>query len=196
MSAEPHFFATPEEFRAWLEEHHADATEVLVGFYKKSSGKPTMTWSESVDEALCFGWIDGVRRSIDDESYTIRFTPRRPRSTWSAVNIERAKQLTRLGRMTPAGLEAFEARPDDASMVYSYEQRHAAALAAGHEREFRANEAAWEFFQKQPPSYRKAAIWWVVSAKKEETRRKRLATLIGDSAEGRRVAPLTPPSKR
>ena len=193
---EPQFFATPEEFRAWLEEHHADEPELLVGFYKKSSGKPSMTWSESVDEALCFGWIDGVRRSLDDESYTIRFTPRRPRSTWSAVNIQRAKELARLGRMTPAGVKAFEARRDDASAIYSYEQRHAATLDPEHEREFRANTQAWEFFQRQPPSYRKAAIWWVVGAKKEETRRKRLATLIGDSAEGRRVAPLTPPSKR
>ena len=193
---EPQFFATPAEFRAWLEEHHADEPELLVGFYKKSSGKPSMTWSESVDEALCFGWIDGVRRSVDDERYTIRFTPRRPRSTWSAVNIERAKELARLGRMRPAGVKAFEARRDDASAIYSYEQRHAATLDPEHEREFRANTQAWEFFQRQPPSYRKAAIWWVVGAKKEETRRKRLATLIGDSAEGRRVAPLTPPSKR
>ena len=193
---EPTFFATAEEFRAWLEEHHANERELLVGFYKKGSGAPSITWSEAVDEALCFGWIDGVRRSLDAESYTIRFTPRQPRSTWSAVNIERAKELARLGRMTPAGLKAFEARTDDRSAIYAYEQRHAAALDAEHERQFRASEQAWEFFDAQPPSYRKAAIWWVVSAKKDETKAKRLATLIEDSEAGRRVAPLTPPQSR
>ena len=193
---EPTFFATAEEFRAWLEEHHANERELLVGFYKKGSGAPSITWSEAVDEALCFGWIDGVRRSLDAESYTIRFTPRQPRSTWSAVNIERAKELARLGRITPAGLKAFEARTDDRSAIYAYEQRHAAALDPEHERQFRANEQAWEFFDAQPPSYRKAAIWWVVSAKKDETKAKRLATLIEDSEAGRRVAPLTPPQSR
>ena len=193
---EPTFFATAEEFRAWLEEHHANERELLVGFYKKGSGAPSITWSEAVDEALCFGWIDGVRRSLDAESYTIRFTPRQPRSTWSAVNIERAKELARLGRMTPAGLKAFEARTDDRSAIYAYEQRHAAVLDPEHERQFRANQQAWDFFEAQPPSYRKAAIWWIVSAQKGETKAKRLATLIEDSAAGRRVAPLTPPQSR
>ena len=195
-SQQPRFFATPKEFRGWLDEHHSDERELLVGFYKKGSGKPSITWPEAVDEALCFGWIDGVRRSVDDESYSVRFTPRKPRSTWSAVNIARAKELKRLGRMTPAGLDAFEARTDDQSAIYAYEQRHAATLDPEHERELRANEQAWNFFQSQPPSYRKAAVWWIVSAKKDETRRKRLATLIDDSAAGRRIAPLTPPAKR
>ena len=192
----PQFFATPGDFRAWLEAHHAEERELLVGFYKKGSGKPSITWSEAVDEALCFGWIDGVRRGIDAESYTIRFTPRQRRSTWSAVNIARAKELADLGRMTPAGLKAFEARTDDRSAIYSYEQRHAATLDPEHEKQFRANEQAWEFFEAQPPSYRKAAAWWIASAKKDETKRKRLATLIEDSAAGRRVPPLTPPAKR
>ena len=195
-SQQPRFFATPEEFRAWLEENHADARELLVGFYKKRFGKPSMTWSEAVDEALCFGGIDGVRRRLDAESYMIRFTPREPRSTWSAVNIERAKELARLGRMTPAGLKAFEARTDDRSAIYAYEQRHAAKLDPEQERQFRANQPAWEFFETQPPSYRKAAIWWVVSAEKDGTKAKPLATLIEDSAAGRRVASLTPPQSR
>jgi uncharacterized protein YdeI (YjbR/CyaY-like superfamily) len=194
-TVQPHFFATPEDFRAWLEAHHADTPELLVGFHKKGSGMPSITWSEAVDEALCFGWIDGIRRSLDPDSYSIRFTPRRPRSTWSAVNIGRARELARLGRMRPAGLDAFEARADDRSAIYSYEQRHAATLEPEHEQQFRANEKAWEFFQAQPPSYRKAAVWWVVSAKKDETRRKRLATLIDDSAHGRRIHQLSRPAK-
>ena len=193
---QPTFFATSGEFRAWLPEHPADARELLVGFYKKGSGKPSITWPEAVDEALCFGWIDGVRRSIDDDSYSIRFTPRRARSTWSAVNIRRAQELEREGRMHPAGLAAFAARRDDESAVYSYEQRHEAALDDEQLREFRANEPAWAFFESQPRSYRKAAVWWIVSAKKEETKRRRLATLIEDSARGRRVPPLTPPGER
>jgi uncharacterized protein YdeI (YjbR/CyaY-like superfamily) len=156
----PTFFATQSEFRAWLEENHDTSRELWVGFYKKSSGKPSITWPESVDEALCFGWIDGVRRSIDDERYTNRFTPRKPRSTWSAVNIKRAKELVELGRMRPAGLEAFEARTDDRSAIYSYEQRHKATLDDDFERQFRANEQAWESFLARPPSYRKAAVYW------------------------------------
>jgi uncharacterized protein YdeI (YjbR/CyaY-like superfamily) len=193
---EPTFFAVPADFRAWLEENHERESELLVGFYKKATGRPSITWPEAVDEALCFGWIDGIRRSLGDESYTIRFTPRKPRSTWSAVNIERAKELVAKGRMRPAGLAAFEARSDDRSAIYSYEQRHEARLAPGEEREFRANERAWEFFQGQPPSYRKPALWWVVSAKREETRARRLRTLIDDSASGRRLRRLTPPARR
>ena len=192
----PTFFATPEEFRAWLEAHHADERELLVGFHKKATGRPCMTWPESVDEALCFGWIDGVRRSLGDESYTIRFTPRKPRSTWSAVNIRRAGELIADGRMRPAGLAAFEARTDDRSAIYAYEQRHAAKLEPDEERELRANALAWKYFQSRPPSYRKTAIWWVVSAKRDETRRKRLRTLIDDSAAGRTLRQLTPPAKR
>ena len=193
---EPVFFATPAEFRDWLARHHEDVPELLVGFHKKASGKPSVTWPEAVDEALCFGWIDGVRRSLGEESYTIRFTPRRPRSTWSAVNIERAQELQVEGRMAPAGLRAFEARREDRSAIYAYEQRRAPKLAPEQEREFRANAAAWEYFRSQPPGYRKTAIWWVVSAKRDETKRKRLGTLIDDSAAGRTLRQLTPPGKR
>ena len=135
---QPTFFATPAEFRAWLERHHADRRELLVGFYKKSSGRPSITWPESVDEALCFGWIDGVRRSLGEEAYTIRFSPRQARSTWSAVNVRRARELIAEGRMTPAGLAAFEARGDDRTAIYSYEQRRAATLDADQEQRFRA----------------------------------------------------------
>ncbi len=185
------FFATPEALRSWLEEHHATSNELWVGYYKKGSGRPSITWPESVDEALCFGWIDGVRKSIDDISYTIRFTPRKPRSIWSAVNIGRVAELIRLGRMHPAGQKAFEARSEEKSAIYSYEQKDAAKLEDADEQVFRANEAAWSFFQSQAAWYQRAAIWWVVSAKKEETRRKRLATLIEDSAQGRTVRQLT-----
>ena len=191
---EPRFFATAAELRAWLEAHHADETELLVGYYKKGSGRPSITWPESVDEALCFGWIDGIRRRIDDESYSIRFTPRRARSIWSAVNIKRAGELIAEGRMTPAGLAAFEARSDDRSAIYSYEQRHHAALDDEQERRFRANAAAWEWFQSRPPSWRRTAVYWVTSAKKPETRERRLATLIEDAAAGRMPRALTPPA--
>jgi uncharacterized protein YdeI (YjbR/CyaY-like superfamily) len=188
----PTFFTTPEDFRAWLEEHHDDARELLVGFHKKATGRPCITWPESVDEALSFGWIDGVRKSLGDDAYTIRFTPRKPRSTWSAVNIRRARQLIAERRMRPAGLAAFEARTDARSAIYAYEQRGNARLEPSEEQEFRANAAAWEYFQSRPPGYRKTAIWWVVSAKREETRRRRLRTLIEDSAQGRTIRQLTP----
>jgi uncharacterized protein YdeI (YjbR/CyaY-like superfamily) len=187
----PSFFTTPAEFRAWLEENHERAAELWVGFHKKATGRPSITWPEAVDEALCFGWIDAIRRSLGDESYMIRFTRRKPRSTWSAVNIARAKELIAEGRMRPAGLAAFEARSDDRSAIYSYEQRHAAKLPPDQEREFRANQRAWEFFQAQPPWYRKTALWWVVSAKREETRARRLRTLIEDSANGRKLRHLS-----
>jgi uncharacterized protein YdeI (YjbR/CyaY-like superfamily) len=187
--ARPAFFATPAEFRAWLEKHHETAQELLVGFFKTGSGRPSITWPESVDEALCFGWIDGVRRSFDESSYTIRFTPRKARSTWSAVNIKRAEDLIRQGRMRPAGLKAFEGRAGEKSGIYSYEQERA-VLDEADERRFRANKRAWDFFQAQAPWYRRAAIWWVISAKKAETRQKRLATLIEDSAQGRAIAQL------
>jgi uncharacterized protein YdeI (YjbR/CyaY-like superfamily) len=186
----PLFFTTPAEFRAWLEEHAADETEVVVGFYKKATGRPTMTWTEAVREALCFGWIDGIRRSIDAESYSNRFTPRKPGSNWSAVNIRHVEELKRAGRMTPAGLAAFEARAPARTGVYSYEQRYDARLDAAQEQQFRSSPAAWEFFQSQPPGYRQTAIFWVVSAKREETRARRLATLIDDSANGRRIGLL------
>ncbi len=181
------FFATPGELREWLERNHATATEFLVGFYKRGSGKPSITWQELVDEELCFGWIDGVRQGIDEVSYSNRITPRKPRSTWSAINIARAKELIRLGRMHPAGLKAFERRSEERSAIYSYEQRKSARLDPGAERSFRANKKAWAYFQAQAPGYRQTATWWVISAKREETRNKRLATLIADSARGRAI---------
>jgi len=195
MTGSPVFFATPEEFRAWLEENHATARELWVGYTKKGAGRPSITWPESVDEALCYGWIDGIRRSVDDTSYMNRFTPRRPGSNWSAVNIARVAELTAQGRMRPAGLAAFDRRRDETTAVYSYEQRHQAALEEAEEQQLRANPAAWQFFQARPPSYRQAAIRWVISAKKAETRQSRLARLIEDSAQGRTVPPLTRPTK-
>lgn len=185
------FFETPDEFRAWLEANHESEAELLVGFYKKGSGRSSITWPESVAEALCFGWIDGVRRGIDDESYSIRFTPRKPSSNWSQVNIDKVAELTERGRMWPAGAAAFERRSGKRSAIYAYEQRKKAALDPEQEREFRARAAAWTFFQEQPAGYRQTATYWVVTAKREETRRKRLATLIDDSAGGRRLGHLT-----
>jgi uncharacterized protein YdeI (YjbR/CyaY-like superfamily) len=188
---DPTFFPTPADFRAWLARHHRKRTELLVGFHKRGSGKPSITWPESVDAALSFGWIDGVRRSLGEESYTIRFTPRKPRSIWSAVNVRRAKALIEAGLMSEAGLAAFEARSEARSVVYAYEQRESAKLERGQERRLRANAAAWKFFAAQPAWYRRTASWWVISAKRPETREKRLATLIGDSASGRTIKPLT-----
>jgi uncharacterized protein YdeI (YjbR/CyaY-like superfamily) len=193
---EPVFFATAAEFRAWLEANHADRDELLVGFHKKGSGRPSITWPEAVDEALCFGWIDSVRRSIDEDSYTNRFTPRRARSNWSVVNIRRVRELIDEGRMTPTGLAAFERREEKRSGVYSFEQRHAATLDDDQERRFRAAADAWEWFQSRPPGYRRAALHWVMSAKRPETRERRLATLIEDCANGRTVKPLTRPEKK
>jgi uncharacterized protein YdeI (YjbR/CyaY-like superfamily) len=191
----PTFFAKPSAFRSWLNKNHHRAAELLVGFYKVGSGRPSITWPESVDEALCFGWIDGIRRSLDEESYTIRFTPRRPTSTWSAVNIRRARELIDLGRMRTAGLTAFEARTDEKSAAYSYEQRHAGKLEAALERQFRADQKAWKFFQSQPPGYRRTAIHWVISAKLSATRQSRLDTLIRDSRNAQRIAQLRRASK-
>jgi uncharacterized protein YdeI (YjbR/CyaY-like superfamily) len=187
----PTFFATPSVLRIWLEEHHETARELWVGFYKTSSGKPSITWPEAVDQALCFGWIDGVRKGIDDASYTIRFTPRKPRSIWSTVNVKRAQELAHLGLMRPAGLKAFEERDQKKSGLYSYEQRKSIQLDPTYENQFKANKKAWDFFQSKPPSYQQPAIWWVMSAKQEETRLKRLARLIEDSEHGRTIAPLT-----
>jgi uncharacterized protein YdeI (YjbR/CyaY-like superfamily) len=187
---QPVFFASPAEFRAWLEQHHAQAQELLVGYYKVGSGKPSMTWAQSVDEALCFGWIDGLRKRLDDQRYTIRFTPRKPRSTWSAVNVERVAVLTAEGRMRPAGLKAFQARAPDKTGIYAYEQRKTAKLEPGQVRAFKANQSAWAYFQAQPAWYQTAATWWVVSAKKKETQQRRLAQLIADSAAGRSIPAL------
>jgi uncharacterized protein YdeI (YjbR/CyaY-like superfamily) len=187
----PTFFPTPSAFREWLEQHHAEADALLVGYYKKGSGKPSMTWPESVDEALCYGWIDGVRKSIDELSYTIRFTPRRPGSVWSSVNIQRAQVLIEQGKMRPAGVKAYEARKENKSGVYSYEQR-SVDLEEPYQGLLKKNKAAWGFFQTQPASYRKAVSWWIISAKKEETRRKRLEQLQAYSAQGQRLPQLTP----
>lgn len=186
----PTFFRSPSELREWLEKNHATVNELWVGYYKKNSGKPSITWPESVDEALCFGWIDGIRKSIDEISYTIRFSPRKPGSIWSAVNIKRAQDLADQGLMHPAGLQAFQARKENRSGIYSYEQRHD-QLPEEYAEKLRKNKAAWDFFQAQPAWYRKAAGWWVVSAKKEETRLRRLDKLIEDSALGRTIPPLT-----
>jgi uncharacterized protein YdeI (YjbR/CyaY-like superfamily) len=183
----PVFFRTPADFRAWLEEHHADETELWVGFSKKGTGKQSITWPEAVDQALCFGWIDGIRKSVDEESYANRFTPRRPRSNWSAVNIKRVQVLTELGLMRPEGLAVFEQSTDDRSGTYSFEQQGAVELGEEFEGLFRANPVAWDDFQSRPAGYRRTATWWVMSAKKDETRRKRLATLIEDSAQGRPI---------
>lgn len=182
----PTFFKTPAELRKWLEKHHEKEQELLIGFYKKGTGKPSVTWPEVVDECLCFGWIDGIRNSVDDESYTIRVTPRKPRSTWSAVNIKRVDELTKQGRMTANGLAAFEKRTENRSGIYSYEQRPE-TFDPAVEKQFKANKKAWAFFEASPRSYRRAAIWWVISAKKEETKAKRLAELIKLSDEGKPI---------
>jgi uncharacterized protein YdeI (YjbR/CyaY-like superfamily) len=193
---EPTFFATPEAWRAWLEEHHESESELLVGFYRKGSGRASITWPESVDQALCFGWIDGVRRSIDDSSYSIRFTPRKQRSTWSLANVRRVGELSELGLMRPAGVAAFERRSADRTGIYSHERQRAAAFEPEQERAFKADERAWSWFQAQAPTYRRQATHWVISAKKPETRRRRLEELIADSAAGRTIRLLTPAARR
>jgi uncharacterized protein YdeI (YjbR/CyaY-like superfamily) len=188
---ETHFFETPAEFRAWLAENHDTATEVGVIFHSRASGKPTMTWSDAVDQALCFGWIDSVARPLDATSRVQRFSPRRPKSNWSAVNIRKVGELRSRGLMTPAGEVAFAHRQESRSAVYSYENRHLAALDPAREALFRANAAAWEFFMRQPAGYRQTAIYLVMNAKREETRSRRLVKLIADSAAGRRLESLT-----
>jgi uncharacterized protein YdeI (YjbR/CyaY-like superfamily) len=184
---ETRYFKTPAEFRAWLVENQATATEVGVVLHRKASGNPTMTWSEAVDQALCFGWIDSVARRRDETSRVQRFTPRKPRSNWSAVNIAKVATLREQGLMMPAGLAAFARREEARSGVYSYENRHLAALDTEREAAFRANSAAWEFFKAQPPSYRQTCIYQVMNAKREETRSRRLERLMAASAQGRRL---------
>ena len=186
----PKFFKTPADLRDWFDRHHATATELLVGYYKKTSGKASVDWSQSVDEALCVGWIDGVRRSLDDERYTIRFTPRKPSSIWSAINIKKVKALSRKRRMRPAGLKAFASRRENKSGVYSYEQRPD-RLIAPYDAMLKKNKAAAAFFEAQPASYRRAMIWWVISAKQEETRARRAAMLVDLSARGERHPQFT-----
>lgn len=191
----PKFFATPADFRAWLEKHHATKTELVVGFHKKGTGKPSITWPESVDEALSFGWIDGVRHSLGEHAYTIRFTPRRASSIWSAVNVARVAELTKLRRMRPAGLRAFAARTPERTGIYAFERHEAAKLTKAQEKTLRANPKAAAFFDAQPPGYRKTVIHWVVSAKREETRQRRLRLLIADCAAGLRIGPLRRPGQ-
>jgi uncharacterized protein YdeI (YjbR/CyaY-like superfamily) len=191
----PIFFATQEKFRAWLEANHAAAPELIVGFHKVGSGRASITWREAVDQALCFGWIDSIRRGLDETSYTNRFTPRRKGSTWSAVNIKRVEELREAGLMHASGIAVFEAREAARSGIYSYE-RAPAALDDEAEATFRADPAAWDWFESQPPSYRRTAVAWVVDAKRPETRARRLATLIEDSAARRRIGPLRRPGER
>lgn len=181
----PLFFKSPAELRKWFEKQHATADELVVGFHKKRTGKPTLTWPESVAEALCFGWIDGIRRKVDEERYTIRFTPRRPGSRWSAINIKMMAALEAEGRMMPAGRAIFEARKGK-SPGYSY-QRREAAFDASRLKAFQTNTAAWAFFEAQPPGYRRTIAWWVMSAKQEDTRDRRLARLIESSAAKKRI---------
>ncbi|KAB2878150.1 bacteriocin-protection protein [bacterium] len=191
----PVFFSTQPEFRKWLEKKHDKMQELWVGYYKKDSGIPSITWPQSVDEALCFGWIDGIRKSVDEQSYMIRFTPRRPKSNWSAVNIKRVKELTKMGLMQPSGIAAFGRRDEKNSEIYSFE-RKAGKLNKKYETLFRKNKNAWAFFRMQPPSYQKPATWWVMSAKQEETQLKRLEQLIKDSEAGVRIKQLRRPSDK
>lgn len=190
----PRFFKSPSKLRTWFQKNHDRAPELRLGFFKLKSGKASVTYRQALDEALCFGWIDGVRNGIDDESYAIRFTPRKPRSNWSQVNVKRAEELEALGLMHSSGLAAFRARDDARIGAYSYEERY--RLDAASETLFRKNKRAWQFFESQPPGYRRLASWWVMSAKKEETRAKRLVVLIDDSASERRIAQLTRPSRK
>lgn len=176
----PTFFPTQTEFREWLEKHHQKETELLVGFYKVNSKKPSMSWSESVDQALCFGWIDGVRRSIDDESYSIRFTPRKKSSIWSAINIRRIEDLTKAGLMKTEGKKAFALRSEDRSGIYSHEKQPS-ILDPDFEKQFKANKIAWEYFNTQAPSYKKIMIHWIMTAKQEKTRISRLEKTINIS---------------
>lgn len=182
----PRYFTSPAAFRAWLEKNHATKDELLVGLRKVATGKPSMTWAQSVDEALAFGWIDGVRKRLDDEGYTIRFTPRRAGSTWSLKNIARVAELETAGRMTDAGRAAFEKRTAANSGIYAFENRPR-ELPADFARLFKKDKLAWKYFSECPPSYRRVAIWWIVSAKRDETRRRRLAALIACSAKGERL---------
>lgn len=183
------FFKSPPDFRKWLANNHATSAELFVGFYKRETERASITWPESVEEALCYGWIDGVRKRIDDESYTIRFTPRTPTSTWSAINIKLAEKLVAEKRMQPSGLAAFKARKAIKSGIYSYENRPH-SLSAEFEKAFKKNKKAWAYFEAQPPWYRRTSIYWVMSAKKEETRLSRLATLISDCKLHRAIKPL------
>ena len=184
------FFPTQKHLRKWFEKNYKKEKELLAGFYKVSSGKPSVTWSQSVDEALCFGWIDGIRRSIDDESYCIRFTPRNPKSNWSSINIKKVEELTEIGLMKPEGLKAFGLRKENKSKVYSYENP-IVDLDQTYKKLFKANKKAWAFYQSTTPTYRKVSTRWVMSAKQESTRLKRLNELINDCAEGKKIKAMS-----
>lgn len=187
----PKFFKTPDAFYKWLEQNHDKKDEQWVGYYKKATGKASMTWPESVEQALCFGWIDGIRKSVDEESYMIRFTPRRKTSVWSTVNMKLMDKLMKEGRVQEAGLKAYENRKEDKSSIYSFEQRpEEIKLSTEFEKIFKKNKKAWKNFQAMPPGYRKTATWWVISAKREDTRLKRLNTLIEDSENGLKIKQL------
>ena len=186
----PLFFSNQLKFRDWLKKNHTKETELLVGFYKVTSGKESMTWPQSVDEALCYGWIDGVRKTIDETAYTIRFTPRKKNSIWSAVNIKKMEELTEKGLMQQAGLDVFKHRKDSKSAIYSYEKAPA-VLNKSFEKQFKANKAAWAYFRSKAPSYQRTAISWVMNAKQEKTRIKRMETLIKDSEANKPIKPLS-----
>jgi uncharacterized protein YdeI (YjbR/CyaY-like superfamily) len=196
MPSKPQFFATSSDMRRWFERNAAKSEELIVGFYKKHSGKPSVTWPESVDVALCFGWIDGVRKRLDENSYTIRFTPRRSGSIWSDANLKRARELIASGLMHPAGLKAFEARLEARTAIYSYEQRKTAELDPASKKRFQAHPKAWAFFEAQAPSYRRITAWWVISAKQEKTRTRRLDQLIETSEKARVIDLLKPRSPK
>ena len=188
---QPRFFATPEAWRAWLAKHHAAADVLWVGFRRVGTGQASITWPQSVDEALCFGWIDGVRKRLDETSYVIRFTPRRTTSTWSAVNVRRMAELEREGRVAEAGRRAFAARREARTAIYTYEKRPI-DLPPEYAKPLRANRAAWAWWNARPPGYRKSVAWWIVSAKQEATRARRVAQLVQCCAEGRPVPPYVP----
>ena len=189
-SSDPIFFETPAQLRDWLDEHHETADDAIVSAWKKSTGKPSLTWPEIVEEALCVGWIDSIRRSVPGDGWTIRLTPRRKRSIWSAVNAAKVAELRAAGRLRPAGEAAFAARLADRTAIYSFEQSHDPELAPEEEARFGANEAAWAWYSAKPPSFRKQALHWVISAKRAETRERRLALLIESSAAGRPIPPM------
>lgn len=183
------FFATPEAFRAWLDANHDRSTEQWVGYYKKATKLPSITWPESVDQALCYGWIDGIRKSIDEKSYKVRFTPRKPKSHWSDVNIKKVEELTKAGLMRPAGIEAYSRRTEENSRKASFEQTEV-ILDKAYEQQLKANKVAWTYFNGSTPSYKKQTIWWIMSAKKEETRLRRLHILIESSEKGDVIPPF------
>jgi uncharacterized protein YdeI (YjbR/CyaY-like superfamily) len=192
----PTFFQTPADLRRWFRANHAVCRELWIGFYKKGSGRQAVDYRQALDEALCFGWIDGIVRKVDEVSYCHRFSPRTPRSPWSAINIARAGELIEAGRMQPPGLAAFQRRADDRSQVYSYEQRRSATLSPSEANAFKAHRAAWTFYSTRPPSYRRTAAWWVQSAKQPATRERRLSVLIESSARGELAPPFIERTKK